>query len=124
VLASHFTLDDSMDAFGATVVHHAKPRHAGVRAQAVDLLVDSHERKQVVDPLFHRRRRIIERVTGLLRKRRHKPESEKTEQSDKMLLVMADTASAFSTNAERGISALGALEISKRRKVIICTISR
>lgn|ERR1017187_2256117 len=48
------TLEDSMDAFKATVVDHAKPRHASVRALAGDLLVDSHEREQVVDPLFHR----------------------------------------------------------------------
>ena len=90
-----------MDASGATVVHHAKPRHAGVRAQAVELLVDSHERKQVVDPLFHRQRRIIERVTGLLARSGvsagTNPKTRRQRRAAKCcLLIMATTSSAFS----------------------------
>ena len=85
-LAPGFTLNHSMDAFGAAIVRDAKPRHAGACAKAVDLLVNGHERKQVVDPLFHGQRRIVERIVGLLRKGRGEPGHQKTEQSCKTLL--------------------------------------
>lgn len=84
--ASGFPLDHPVDAFGAAIAHHAEPRHTGIRAEAVDLLVDGHKRKQVVNPLFHRQRRIVERVTGLLRKRRNKAKDQKTDEGGKVLL--------------------------------------
>jgi hypothetical protein len=85
-LASGFSLGDSMDAFEAAKAHCSKPRNAGIRAQATDLLVDGHERKQVIDSFLYRQSRVVEGIGSLLGERRGKPGDQKSDENDNVLL--------------------------------------
>ena len=59
---------------------------AGPRSKASDLLVDGHQREQVVDSLFSRQRWIVERISRLLRKCRSKPQNHEAKEGRQVSL--------------------------------------
>jgi hypothetical protein len=59
---SRLALHHPVNALGTPDIRHAQPRHPRLRSQAVNLLVRGHQRKQIVDALFRRQARIVERI--------------------------------------------------------------
>src|SRR5581483_7915211 len=63
-----------MNAFGAAVAGDSESRDTRLHTKAVDLFVDRHQRKDIVDSLLNRQLRIKKRVLVLLPKRRQRKE--------------------------------------------------
>ncbi len=55
-------LDNAVNAFGTADITDAEARHAGLCAEDVDFLIDSHQGEDIVDALFGRQIRILERI--------------------------------------------------------------
>ena len=67
VAAAAAALHDSVNALGAAEAGNAETRHGGVGAEAVDLLVERHEREEIVDAFFCGEAGVAEGVVlGLL----------------------------------------------------------
>jgi hypothetical protein len=54
------TLNNTVDAFRAAEVRNAETRYSGLRSRPINLFIERHERKEVVDPFLHRQSRVPE----------------------------------------------------------------